>query len=126
MKNFQPTIIQEGQEYRYSNYANERFAGNLGYMFEGKYVEYTIHSLDEFDTEWVHESFVNGICRRKPGEKFFRCRSNASDIMSKWGFIVKVNIEKGLIYFLSENGRENDTLDFESRGIQLKYLNLKK
>lgn len=115
---FYVTTITQENKHRFTGGASERFAGNIGYSFEGKYVEYTIHSLDDYDKCWTN------IYKLKAGEQFFRLRSRVSDISSKWGFIAKVNIERGLVYFLSEYGKENDCLDFETKGIKLKYLNL--
>jgi hypothetical protein len=115
---FQPTLIEKGQEYRYTGGATERFAGNIGYKFENSYVEYTIHSIDDFDKDWTSDY------KLKLGEVFFRCRSRVSDISCPGGFIVKVNIERGLIYFLSLHGQESDILDFERKGIKLNYLNI--
>jgi hypothetical protein len=42
--------------------------------------------------------------------------------MSK--YLIKINLDKSLVYFLSEDGDDDKNPTFESRGIQADYITL--
>ena len=73
--------------------------------------------LDSFDIEYVIKDIV-----LKENEFIFRY-SNDKTVISKITPLVKVNVNKGLIYFLSDN---NDGYPiFDTKGVQLSFLVLK-
>lgn len=76
-------------------------------------IEWPLVTLDSFD-----RTFVEGV-PLKTGEYFFRIIPRlAVDEMP----LVKVNPHKGLIYFLTEEGKEADYPIFETKGTKLVYF----
>lgn len=111
------TEITEYTQYRYSDGQtnNELFAGNFGTVLHN--ANHTLFHLDQFDVNW---------CRNVPlkeGEKIFRYETDT--IKRLYKPFIKINLEKCLIYFLTQYGFDNDYVIFETKGIQLRYLNFK-
>ena len=76
-----------------------------------------LYNLDSYDREWIGKYGV----KLKPGEFIFRYNPNAGVEMKP---LVKINLEKGLIYFISEKGNELDEPIFDGRGIKLTFLKI--
>ena len=96
---------------------NNKFAGNFyssswqgggdGYLYE----------LDDYD------GYVVGAQKLKEGEKIYRYftrRSAVSGIKP----LIKINIDKGLLYFLKPDDEDLDLIEFETKGIPVRYLNI--
>lgn len=102
-----------------SNWYFSRFAeaiGSFGWVYNGKYNEGILYAFDDFDKEYYSHLKIN------PSERIFRYTTDRMIDGAK--HLIKINIDKGLIYFLSE---ENSPLDdknirFESRGIKAEYI----
>lgn len=99
--------------YRMIGSCMNRFAGNFEHA--GAQACYVLFSLEEFD-----RNLVSGIAL-KEGERIFRAETDRSAMMGI-RYLVKVNVERGLVYFLdSECGEE---IRFESRGVKVRFMNL--
>ena len=96
---------------------NNKFAGNFyssswqgggdGYLYE----------LDDYD------EYVVLTQKLKEGEKIYRYftrRSAVSGIKP----LIKINIDKGLLYFLKPDDEGLDLIEFETKGIPVRYLNI--
>src|SRR4030067_254318 len=112
MKNFRYEIVDKNKSY----YGQERsdFAGVFGTKY---HMSSTLLNLDSFDIEYVIKDIV-----LKENEFIFRY-SNDKTVIAKITPLVKVNVSKGLIYFLSDN---NDGYPiFDTKGVRLSFLVLK-
>ena len=108
-------IIPAGTEYRYSGSNLENFAGNFSHK-ECRNSEYTIFTPDSFDQD---------LCKNiklKEGEKIFRCSTERSRRM-QISYFVKININKGLIYF-NLAGVFTENVIFDSKGTKVTFLNI--
>jgi len=94
----------------------EDWVGSFGHK-EAK-TDYILLKLDEYDKEWLKKSI-----KLKAGENVFRYETEKTKI-AKMKPLVKVNINKGLVYFL-ENP-EDDKPVFTKKGIKVDFLNLRK
>ena len=72
--------------------------------------------LSEFDKEQFR------IVGLKEDEKLFRYSTDTTMVTGITP-VVKINVKKKLVYFLTDRGVELDCLDFETRGIRLGRLN---
>lgn len=107
-------FITPEEQYRFTGGQSNRFAGNFcNVLHHGVYV---LLPLDDFDRE-----FTAGVVL-KPGELLFRYKTENSEIAGQEP-LVKLNIEKGLVYYLVEGA---ETPEFEKRGIKIRYINLLK
>ena len=101
------------------NYFYRRYDGAIGsfaWMFNQKYLEGILFPLDNFDKEYYSH------LQLKSGEKLLRYSTEKMSDGSKR--LIKFNLDKGLVYFMSE---ENDPSDdknvrFETRGIKTQYI----
>jgi hypothetical protein len=78
----------------------------------------TLYELDDFD-----KSITKHI-KLKDTERIFRYDSDKTRGIYK--ILIKINLSKGLLYYLTEdcfNG-ETDDVEFETRGIKVNYLKL--
>jgi hypothetical protein len=93
--------------------------GSFAWRF-GKYNEGILYNLDEFDKDYYSH------LRLKNGEKLFRYSTDKMIDGSK--YLIKINLYKGLIYFMSEQNDMNDDKNilFETRGIKFEYIILDK
>ena len=114
MKNFRYEIVDKNKSY----YGQERsdFAGVFGTKY---HMSSTLLNLDSFDIEYVIKDIV-----LKENEFIFRY-SNDKTVIAKITPLVKVNVSKGLIYFLSDNNNNDDIVVFDTKGVQLTFLVLK-
>jgi hypothetical protein len=94
--------------------------GSFAWMYNDKYNEGILYNLDEFDKDYYSHLSL------KSGEKLFRYSTDRMIDGSKR--LIKINLERGLIYFMSENNDENDdkNVKFEKRGIKSQYIVLNK
>ncbi len=81
---------------------------------KNKIVEYELHILDETEKEFFRTVPL------QPSEKLFRIKTDKTRIANIIP-LVKINFEKGLIYFIQQ--REDEQVHFE-RGLKLSYLNV--
>jgi predicted ABC-type ATPase len=96
---------------------NNKFAGNFycslwqgggdGYLYE----------LDE------HDDYVVRRQNLKEGEIIYRYFTRRSAFTGQVPFI-KINIDKGLLYFLKDDEEGLDLIEFETKGIPVRYLNI--
>lgn len=96
--------------------SNNYFAGNCGHKLHNNC--YYLFSLDEAD-----KALVANI-KLKENEVIYRAETDRSRLFKQWHF-VKINLERGLIYFTVSALVEEEIIEFETRGVQLTYLNLK-
>lgn len=108
--------IPQNEEWRYTSYTKPCWVGSFGHK-NAFGTDYTLFELDEWDVDAYAE------VKLKPAEKIFRCethRMRSSQTNAKP--LVKINLEKLLVYFLKEDA---ETADFETVGIKINYINLK-
>lgn len=114
------TIKQLGNRdsfsYSYEGFGRENFAGNFG-TENSKWATHIIYNLDEIDQKFVAD------VKLKDCEKIFRCDT---EMCRRVGikYLVKINFDKCLVYFISEKGNELDEPIFETKGVQIGYLNI--
>ena len=93
-----------------------QFVGNFGWKTpQGKLADGYLYNLDDFD-----KSIITQV-KLKDGESLFRYFNRTSAIGGMTPMI-KINLNKGLIYFGVEN--ENDDIVFETRGVNALYIGL--
>lgn len=84
----------------------------------GKLWEGYLYELNDFDNDYYK------YLPLKEGEKLYRYTSETSDIGGYFP-VIKVNLEKGLIYFLENMYSDDDkNLVFQSRGIKPNYISI--
>lgn len=87
-----------------------------GYFhLKGINATYDLYNIDEYDEELLRPFYF------KPDEKVYRFQTARMRDLFKP--LVKINIEKKLIYFLTDEAKETDKIHFETRGIKAQYLN---
>jgi len=96
---------------------NNEFAGNFyssswtgggdGYLYQ----------LDDYDKHFVRRINL------KKGEKIYRYFTRRSAIGSSTP-LIKINTEKGMLYFLKPDDEDLDVVEFETKGVPVRYLNL--
>jgi len=96
---------------------NLKFAGNFySSSWQGGGDGY-LYDLDTYD------EYLVGGRKLKEGEKIYRYFTRMSAISGSTPFI-KINIDKGLLYFLKPDDEGLDLIEFETKGIPVRYLNL--
>ena len=97
----------------------EDAVGSFAWKY-GKYNEGILYNLSDFDKEYYSHLPL------KNGEKLFRYSTDRMIDGSK--YLIKINLLKGLIYFMSEQNDMNDdkNISFETRGIKSEYITLDK
>ena len=113
MKYFRYKIVDKNKQY----YGQERsdFVGVFGTKY---HMSSTLLNLDSFDINYVKDLVL------KENEIIFRY-SNDKTVIAKITPLVKVNVSKGLIYFLSDNNNDENIVVFDTKGVQLTFLVLK-
>jgi hypothetical protein len=104
------------------NYYFSRFEGAIGsfaWIYNKKYNEGILYPIDEFDKDYYSH------LKLKVGEKLFRYTTEKNFFGEK--FLIKINLEKSLLYFMSEyNDTDDKNVVFESRGVKAEYITLDK
>lgn len=96
---------------------NNKFAGNFySSLWQGGGDGY-LYELDDYDDYVVRKQNL------KEGERIYRYFTRTSAI---GGMIplIKINIDKGLLYFLKPDDEGLDLIEFETKGIPVRYLNI--
>ena len=96
---------------------NNQFAGNFySSLWQGGGDGY-LYELDDYDDYVVRKQNL------KEGERIYRYFTRRSAI---GGMIplIKINIDKGLLYFLKPDDEGLDLIEFETKGIPVRYLNI--
>ena len=75
----------------------------------------TLYELDDFDKNYWKD------LKLKPDEKLFRYETYTTKV-GNMRPIVKINIDRGIIYFIKDLSSEKPT--FEKKGVKLKFLQL--
>ena len=92
------------------------FVGNFGWKTpQGKLGDGYLFRLDEYDQNLIKD------LKLKSGEKVFRYFNRLSAIGGMTP-LIKMNLEKGLIYFLQDNDKED--IVFETRGTNALWISL--
>ena len=98
----------------------DEIVGGAGSNSRGNTFDLYLYGLSDYD-----ENFYGGVPLKK-GEKLFRFktdRTQAAEPDSR--YLVKINLAKDLLYFLSEQEPANERHPgFQTRGIKLDYVNL--
>lgn len=92
--------------------------GGFSWSYAGRRIFADLHQLSEYDEN------IYKVVGLKEGEKLFRYSNDKTQLVGILP-IVKINVDKKLIYFVTERGAELDIADFETRGIKLHYLTIK-
>jgi hypothetical protein len=96
--------------------SEEHFVGNFGWKTpQGKLGDGYLYKLDDYDQNLIKD------LKLKSGEKVFRYFNRLSAIGGMTP-LIKLNLEKGLIYFLKDN--DNDDIIFETRGTNALWISL--
>lgn len=118
------SYLASGGKVTYSDpnkfYYYQRFngaIGGFGWKYDKKYNEGIIYPLDEFDNKYYAH------IKLKPDEKLFRYKTDKMQKEEK--YLIKMNIEKGLIYFMSDS-EDDKNPKFDTRGIKAEYIQLDK
>ena len=111
------------------NYYFLRFEDSIGsfaWIYKGKYNEGLLYPLDDFDKEYYSHIPL------KSGEKLYRYATERMSLLDKYAvkpfnnvrYLIKFNLDKGLIYFMSEDNDPNDdkNIQFDTRGTKADYI----
>lgn len=96
----------------------EKYVGAFNPKTAQRSHDYILLELSDFDRDLVKH------VKMKPSEYIFRYETDTSKIGGMKPF-VKVNIDSGRVYFLTDEGREKDIVEFEGRGIMTTYLKVR-
>ena len=117
-------VISKDKEYALHGYSHEDFAGN--YDFAGNFElptsrnTYVMYKLNDKDKKFVAR--FTGI-KLKPSENIFRYETETTKIGGMQP-LVKINVDKGLVYFLTPDANKNDEVAFETKGNKAKFINI--
>jgi hypothetical protein len=105
------------EKVNYHDYLKPLFIGNFGWKTpQGKLADGYLFELDEYD--------MGLIGTLKPNEKVFRYINRMTAISGSKP-LIKINLEKGLLYFLTQNeDYNNDDIVFETRGVKASWIRL--
>lgn len=116
---FTPNIVSKNNRKFGTSMYYERFEGAIGsfaWMYEGKYNEGILYPLSDFDKKYYSH------LKLKDGEVLLRYKTERM-ISSSGKYLIKMNIDKGLVYFLDDSNEDDDkNPTFDSRGTKLEYL----
>jgi len=94
------------------------FVGNFGWMTPyKKLADGYLFKLDSFDQYLVKD------IKLKSGERIFRYFNEMSAIGGIVP-IIKINLEKGLLYFTPMKEFGDDSIEFETKGVKAEWVNL--
>ena len=104
-----------------SSYYYKRYNGAIGafaWKYQDKYNEGILYPISDFDKEYYNH------LKLKSGEHLFRY---STDRMKGDKYLIKINIDKGLVYFMKDANKDDDkNPEFESRGVKAEYILLEK
>ena len=96
---------------------NNKFTGNFySSLWQGGGDGY-LYELDEHDNYLVRRQNL------KEGERIYRYFTRRSAFTGQVP-LIKINIDKGLLYFLKDDEEGLDLIEFETKGIPVRYLNI--
>jgi len=107
------TFINNENLFRFHGNSKPNFAGNFAHS-ESK-SDYTIFHLNSEEKKL----FQN--IKLKPEEYIFKCETERSAYFKTY-FFVKINIEKNLVYFNTEENNSEE-IKFSSKGVKLIWVN---
>jgi hypothetical protein len=99
-----------------STYYFKRFKGaigSFGWIVDKKYNEGVLFPLDEYSKDFYEH------LKLKSGEVLYRYQTDK--MMGKFEPLVKINLDKKLVYFVEDSDDEKNPV-FNSRGTQLDYV----
>jgi len=96
---------------------NNKFAGNFYSSLWQSSGDGYLYELDDYDDYLVRKENL------KEGEKIYRYFTRRSAITGQVP-LIKINIDKGLLYFLKPDDEGLDLIEFETKGIPVRYLNI--
>lgn len=116
-------VVSSSEKYRYGearSMDDEEFKSFSGvYGTKNNKWGYNMYSLNSFDS-----NEYKGV-KLKDGEKLFRIDTERIRRVQKGVKpLVKVNLSKGLVYYLSEKGNQEDKPLFESKGDKITFMTL--
>jgi hypothetical protein len=111
--------ISEDNKYRYVDSYSNKYDGVFAGNFELKNWHNTayLYALDDFDKKYV-SGVPLGV-----NERIYRYETEVTKV-GKMTPLIKVNIESGLVYFLTNDASEKDYVEFEKRGTKVRFLNI--
>jgi hypothetical protein len=118
---FTPNIVSKNNRKFGTTMYYERFEdaiGSFAWMYEGKYNEGILYPLSDFDKKYYSH------LKLKDGEVLLRYKTERM-IPSSGKYLIKINIDKGLVYFLNDSTDDDDKNPiFDSRGTKLGFLSI--
>jgi len=94
--------------------------GSFGWKYDKKYHEGILYPLDSFDKEFYSHIKI------KNDEVLLRYRTDR--MLKGEKYLIKINLEKALIYFMSDSysvfGIDDKNPKFETRGTEAEYIAL--
>lgn len=100
-------------------YVGQEHIDWIGVFGTKHHIGTTLLKLDDWDLEYI----IRNNVKLKGGEYIFRyVTDNMTAANDKQRPLIKINIVKGLVYFLKP---EAETPDFETKGVKAKFLILK-
>lgn len=96
---------------------NPNFIGCFGHKIKGNQHHYSILKLDEFDENYYKDVVL------KEHEFVYRYQTPQT-LIGKIRPIIKISYKYNMVYFLTENGFNNDIPEFESRGCKFSFLTI--
>ena len=110
--------VKDEDKYKHSWGRISGSVGEFDIKDSNKWWYGTLYPLDDFDKDYWKNVAL------KPSERLFRYETYTTKT-SGIRPVVKININKGIIYFLKDLDSDDDkNLDFETKGIKLKLLQL--
>jgi len=94
---------------------NNNFVGNFGWKTPTGLAEGYLYKLDDYDAMLIRPDML------KSGERVYRYVNRNTAIGGSM-FLIKINYEKGLLYFTVPN--DYDNIEFERKGVKALWINL--
>mgnify|MGYP003636314740 FL=1 len=119
LNNYAPYKLWES----YKNIHNQQSVGAFAHRDNKKYIgDYYLFMLDDYDRDFYSHLPL------KPNEILFRTETETGKI-SKSNPLIKINVDKGWIYFMSDDNDPNSDEDdknpkFNTRAVETLYLSL--
>jgi hypothetical protein len=119
LNNYAPYKLWES----YKNIHNQQSVGAFAHRDNKKYIgDYYLFMLDDYDRDFYSHLPL------KPNEILFRTETETGKI-SKSNPLIKINVDKGWVYFMSDDNDPNSDEDdknpkFNTRAVETLYLSL--